>query len=77
MICPFAAGCSGLEAYASKGELHLAWAFCLGEYGDCDRYKKRVAEQDPDSSAVGSPADKEAILSRLRANYRWEPGEGS
>ena len=74
MICPFAAGCPGLEAFADQGQFHLAWAFCLGEYGDCDRYKAKLAAQDPTASSLDrSPVDKEAILSKLHANYRREP----
>ena len=77
MICPFAAGCAGLEAFANERKFHLAWAFCLGEYGDCDRYKAKVAAQDPATSSQDrSSAEKEAILSKLHANYRREPEEG-
>jgi len=44
MICPFAGMCSGFEAFARGAEKsHLAWAFCLGEYADCDRYKSLFA----------------------------------
>lgn len=76
MICPFAAGCPSLEAFADEGKFHLAWAFCLGEYGDCDRYKAKLAAQDPAAFPPDrGPVDKEAILSRLHANYRRGPRE--
>jgi hypothetical protein len=77
VICPYAGGCAGLEAFAAEGKVHLAWAFCLGEYGDCDRYKAKVAAHDAAAPAQDQGlADREAILSKLRANFPGRPHDG-
>ena len=73
MICPFAGMCSGFEAFARGEEkAHLAWAFCLGEYADCDRYKSLFAgcgaEGRSRRSAV--PARRRTEAGRPRINPR-------
>jgi hypothetical protein len=74
MSCPFASSCRVHQALTDQAHLeHLAWAFCWGEFRDCNHYKCAVASQRSDlrssryaeDSAV---AQKERILSRLRAS---------
>jgi hypothetical protein len=70
MSCPFARNCPGFEAFAKGSEqIHLAWAFCWGEYRDCDRYKCRVAvgRDARVSGSIGTEilTDREIILDRL------------
>ena len=74
MSCPFAHRCPSYEAFAHQAKLqHLAWAFCWGEYCDCNHYKCMVAGERA-SDALGSGleaeamAQKERILGRLRAS---------
>jgi hypothetical protein len=73
MICPFAGDCPGLEAFARESMVHLAWAFCLGEYRDCDRYKERVAQGDAGASPNEPATENDAVLGRLRADLRYRP----
>jgi len=73
MCCPFAKKCPTFDAYAREGSQHLAWAFCLGEYRDCDDYKGAVAAGEvPDGGEPSAgnhlSAEKERILARLRSN---------
>jgi hypothetical protein len=80
MSCPFATRCAGFEVFSrDEDKAHLAWAFCLGEYHDCDRYKASVAggEAAPAGEAVEGPAAREEILAKLRARllYRRQQGQ--
>jgi hypothetical protein len=73
MCCPFAKRCPRFEAFAREGSQHLAWAFCLGEYRDCDDYKRTVAgDAVPEGGEAGGgghlEAEKERILARLRSS---------
>jgi hypothetical protein len=73
MSCPFAKTCPTFEAFAHEGtHQHLAWAFCWGEYRDCDRYKCTVTgERCPRELGSGVEAGvlskKDKALSKLRA----------
>jgi hypothetical protein len=80
MCCPFAKRCPTFETFTCEGNQHLAWAFCLGEYRDCDRYKCTVAACA--SSGAGESGldrhlvdEKERILGRLRANLFDPPAK--
>ena len=76
MICPFAGMCSGFEAFARGVEKeHLAWAFCLGEYRDCDRYKSLFACCGGPVEHVSSPSpsERQTNARRPQINLRDRP----
>ncbi|MFZ1947677.1 MAG: hypothetical protein WAW06_09025 [bacterium] len=70
MSCPFATRCAGFEVFSrEEDKMHLAWAFCLGEYHDCDRYKTGLAggEVATTGEAGDGAAARDELLSKLRA----------
>jgi hypothetical protein len=72
--CPFAARCQVHQALTREAHLeHLAWAFCWGEFRDCNHYKcvvasERSALRSSRYADDGAVAQKERILTRLRAS---------
>ncbi len=47
MGCPLRYECKAYEAFNVEKDLHyLMWAFCHGEYSDCERYKRIVAGEE-------------------------------